>query len=116
MLAAQPARGAVAGAPEGDQVVVQAQDAVVGDRLLPVERDGVVEPPVLEQLLALEQHRDPGRGEDQRGPEHRPLAGQPAVRVARRDGLGHADLPVGDVVVGLRVDHPAGTARRGRRR
>ena len=45
---------------EGDEVAVEPEDALVGGGLATVQRHRVVEPAVLEQLLALEQHRDAG--------------------------------------------------------
>ena len=74
--------------------------------LRPVEGDGVVEPAILEQLLALEQHRDAGRRQDERRPERRPLLGPPAAGVAGLDRLGQAHPVVRDVVVRLGVDDP----------
>ena len=67
--APQAQRGAIRCAPERDEVAVEAQDPVVRARLGPVQADLIVEPAVLEQLLALEQHRDAGRGQHQRRPE-----------------------------------------------
>ena len=70
-------------AAKGDEVPMQPQDAPVGTRLLPVQRDRVIEPAVLEQFLALEQHRDPGRGEHQGGAQDGALLGPPVVGFAR---------------------------------
>ncbi len=117
----RPASQAVPVAAQGDEVAVQPQDALVAAGLAPVEGDRVVEPAVLEQLLALEQHRDAGRGQDQRRAERRPLLGEPAGRVARADRLGHPDVAVGHLVVRLGVDDPragraASAAIDGRRR
>src|SRR5262245_38342775 len=52
-------------APHPDEVLVHPEDP--GETLLlrPVERVDVTEPLVLEKLLALENHRDPGRRKDQ---------------------------------------------------
>src|SRR6476469_8148385 len=86
---------AVHRATQRDEVAMQADDAAVLARLLPVDPDRVVEPAVLQMLLALEQHRDPRRGEDERGPEHGPLLRPPAARVAGCDGLWQADQAVG---------------------
>jgi hypothetical protein len=60
VVAAQAARGPAAAPAQGDEIAVEPQDPLVRPGLRPVERDGIVEPAILEQLLPLEQHRDAG--------------------------------------------------------
>ena len=65
--AAQPACRVVAVAPQADEVAMQLQQPRVAMALAPVERLLVAEPGALDELLALEQHRDAGRCEDHGG-------------------------------------------------
>ena len=80
------------------------QRAGVRGGLAPVERVGVLEPTVLQELLPLEQHRDTRARHHDRAAEHRALAAEPAARVAGPDLARHALLAVGDLVMALRVD------------
>ena len=72
----------------------------------PVDALLVAEPRTLDELLALEQHRDARGGHDEGAAERRPLLRRPAVRVARPDLLGDAGGAVGVLVVRFRVDDP----------
>jgi hypothetical protein len=54
----QAGRHAVAVEAQPDQVAIEPHDAAELAGLVPVERHGVLEPLALEELLALEEHRD----------------------------------------------------------
>ena len=67
--------------PRADQVAVQAHDAAELVALVPVQRHVVAEPFALQELLALEDHRDARRREHQRRGQRRALLRDPAGRV-----------------------------------
>src|SRR5659263_492787 len=64
-MAAQSPRVVLEVAPQLDEIAIEADDALEPVVLVPVQRDVVAEPPALEELLALEDHGDPGCGEDE---------------------------------------------------
>ena len=62
-------------------------------------------PAACEEFLALKDHRDAGRGEDEGGTEGRPLLRCPTLWLGGINFFGHTRLPVGDLIVALGVDY-----------
>ena len=87
-----------------DEIAVHPEDALELSALIPMQRDGVAEPFALQELLALEDHRQTRRGQYQGRSQGGALLGVVAGRIVVVDLLGDAGRTVGDLVVGLGVD------------
>src|SRR5690606_9731036 len=96
-VADQPAGAVIPVVTQAEQIAVEGGDAAEALELGPIEGLLILEPTVLEELLALEDHRDAGSGEDDGGAEGGALLGVDAGGVVGPDLLGHAGLAVGDL-------------------
>ena len=98
-------------ATQADEVAGEVDDARVGLRLLPREGLGVAESARLQELLALQQHREAGSRHQHADAERRALAAPPRKRIARIDRLRDPAAGRG-FIVALDVDDPLrGVAR-----
>ena len=104
MLAGEPLGVALLVETQSDEVAVHAENAGELVLLVPVQWHGVAEPLALQELLALEDHRQARGGEHQGCPQGGALLGVVTGRVTVVDLLGHPGRAIGDLVVGLGVD------------
>src|SRR5262245_16137668 len=91
---------------EPDQIAVEGVDTGISCQFGPVQRDAVLKILVLQELLALKNHRNAGRGKHYCGPECRAFAREPATGISWPDFLRDPCMAVGHLVVRLRVDDP----------
>src|SRR5712691_18124 len=100
-------RGVPPIAPQVDQVAIQRKNAGKALRIGPIDRKPGVEPMPLEDLLSLEDHRNPGRREYEHGAEDRALLGIDRLGLGRIDLRREPCAAVGVGVMRLGEDDPA---------
>ncbi len=105
-LAAKATRVAMPIPAQSNQIAVKADHAAELFRPRPVEGVLLVEPAILQKLLALEEQGDTGRCQDQGRPQAGAFLGEPTVRAPGPDFFGDTRSAVGIFVVRFGIDHP----------